>query len=60
MEQNGLRQTGLAGVLGSTSRASEILHRRRKLTVEMIHAVCKAWAIPLDNLIGSDAGERAA
>jgi HTH-type transcriptional regulator/antitoxin HigA len=60
MEQNGLRQKDLAGVLGSVSRASEILHRRRALTVEMIRAVHKAWAIPLDSLFGSDAEERAA
>jgi HTH-type transcriptional regulator/antitoxin HigA len=60
MAQNGLRQKDLAGVLGSASRASEILHRRRGLTVEMIRAVHKAWAIPLDSLIGSGAGERAA
>ncbi len=60
MAQNGLRQTDLAGVLGSSSRASEILHRRRALTVKMIRAVHEAWAIPLDSLIGSGAGERAA
>jgi HTH-type transcriptional regulator/antitoxin HigA len=60
MEQNGLRQTNLAGVLGSAGCSSEILHRRRTLTVEMIRAVHKVWAIPLDILIGSGAGERAA
>jgi HTH-type transcriptional regulator/antitoxin HigA len=60
MEQNDLRQKDLAGVLGSASRASEILHRRRSLTVEMIRAVHRAWAIPLDSLIGSGAEERAA
>lgn len=59
MEQNGLRQKDLAGVLGSASRASEILHRRRALTVEMIRAVHKAWAIPLDSLVGSGGEERA-
>jgi HTH-type transcriptional regulator / antitoxin HigA len=60
MEQNGLRQKDLAGVLGSVSRASEILHRRRALTVEMIRAVHRAWGIPLDSLIGSGVEERAA
>ena len=54
MEQNGLRQKDLAGVPGSPSRASEILHRRRALTIEMIRAVHKAWGIPLHSLIGSD------
>jgi len=60
MAQNCLRQTDLAGVLGSASRAPEILHRRRGLTVEMIRADHKAWAVPLDSLVGSGAGERAA
>ena len=60
MEQNGLRQKDLAGVPGSASRASEILHRRRPLTVEMIRAVHRAWAIPPASLIGRDVEERAA
>ena len=60
MEQNGLQQKDLADVLGSASRASEILHRRRRLTVEMIRAVHRAWAIPLDSLVGSGVEEQAA
>jgi HTH-type transcriptional regulator/antitoxin HigA len=60
MEQNGLRQKDLAGVLGSSSRASEILHRRRALAVEMIRAVHTAWAIPLHSLVGRGAEARAA
>jgi HTH-type transcriptional regulator/antitoxin HigA len=47
-------------VLGSASRASEILHRRRALTVEMIRAVRTAWTIPLDSLVGRGADDRAA
>jgi len=60
MEQNGLRQKDLAGVPGSASRASEILHRRRALTIEMIRAAHKAWAIPLDSLVGGGGQGRAA
>lgn len=55
MEQNGLRNRDLAAVLGSESRASEILNRRRALTVPMIRAIHDAWSIPLDALIGSEA-----
>lgn len=55
MEQNGLRNRDLAAVLGSESRASEILNRRRALTVPMIRAIHDAWSIPLDPLIGSEA-----
>jgi HTH-type transcriptional regulator/antitoxin HigA len=60
MEQNGLRQKDLADVLGSASRASEILHRRRTLTIEMIRAIHDAWNIPLDSLVGNRINERAA
>jgi HTH-type transcriptional regulator / antitoxin HigA len=54
MEQNGFRQKDLAGVLGRTSRASEVLGRRRALTIEMITALHAAWAIPLESLIGTE------
>ena len=36
MEEMQLRQVDLADVLGGKNRVSEILNRRRKLTVEMI------------------------
>jgi HTH-type transcriptional regulator/antitoxin HigA len=58
MQQNGLRQKDFAGVIGSVSRASEVLNRRRALTVEMIRAIHAAWSIPLESLIG--AADRAA
>lgn len=54
MEQNGFRQKDLAGVIGSISRASEILNRRRPLTVEMIKAIHAAWSVPLESLIGAE------
>jgi HTH-type transcriptional regulator / antitoxin HigA len=52
MAQNGLRQKDFAAVLGSESRASEVLNRRRPLTVQMIKAIHAAWSIPLESLIG--------
>jgi HTH-type transcriptional regulator / antitoxin HigA len=55
MEQNGLRNRDLAAVVGSESRASEILSRRRPLTVQMIRAIHQTWAIPLESLVGVDA-----
>src|SRR4051794_23340279 len=36
IEMNGLEQSDLSKLFGSISRASEILNRRRRLTVEMI------------------------
>ena len=41
----------LARILGSRSRASEILGRRRALTVKMIHDISEAWNIPAALLI---------
>jgi HTH-type transcriptional regulator / antitoxin HigA len=60
MEHNGLRPKDLAQVVGSVSRASEILNRRRSLTVEMIRAIHREWTIPLESLIGVGAEDRAA
>jgi HTH-type transcriptional regulator/antitoxin HigA len=60
MEQNGLKQKDLASVIGSSSRASEIINRRRVLTVEMIKAIHRTWGVPLESLIGADAADRAA
>ena len=54
MEQNGFRQKDLAAVIGSTSRASEVLNRRRPLTVQMIKAIHAAWSVPLEALIGAE------
>jgi HTH-type transcriptional regulator / antitoxin HigA len=51
IEEWGHSQAELAEILGSRSRASEILSRRRALTVEMIHKIGKAWTIPADLLV---------
>jgi HTH-type transcriptional regulator/antitoxin HigA len=53
-------QAKLAELLGSRSRASEILARRRALTVEMIHKIREAWKIPADLLVRPYKIERAA
>ena len=39
MEQLGYNQTDLANVVGLKSRASEILNRKRKLSLEMIRQI---------------------
>src|SRR5271157_2756454 len=51
IQELGHTQAELAELLGSRSRASEILSRRRALTVEMIHKVGEAWKIPADLLV---------
>jgi HTH-type transcriptional regulator / antitoxin HigA len=51
IEELGHTQSELAELLGSRSRASEILARRRPLTVDMIHKLSEAWKIPADLLV---------
>jgi HTH-type transcriptional regulator/antitoxin HigA len=51
MEQLGLRQKDLAEVIGLKSRVSEVLNRKRKLTVDMIRKLHSALGIPTEILI---------
>lgn len=51
MEQMGYNQTDLAKVVGLKSRASEILNRKRKLTLEMIRLLHDSLKIPTEVLI---------
>lgn len=51
MENRGYSRTDLANVLGSRSRASEIMLRRRPLTLPMIQNLVEKWRIPADALI---------
>lgn len=51
IDELGHSQAELAELLGSRSRASELLNRRRPLTVEMIHKISEAWKIPADLLV---------
>jgi HTH-type transcriptional regulator/antitoxin HigA len=60
IEELGHTQAELAEILGSRSRASEILSRRRALTVDMIHKISAAWKIPADLLVRPYKLERAA
>jgi len=51
MEQLGYTQTDLAKVVGLKSRASEILSKKRKLSLEMIRQLHDKLNIPTDVLI---------
>ncbi len=53
MEQLGYTQGDLANIVGLKSRASEILSRKRKLTLEMIRQLHDSLKIPTDVLIQS-------
>jgi HTH-type transcriptional regulator/antitoxin HigA len=51
MEQRGLTRRDLEKVLGTKSRVSEILNRKRPLTVEMMRRLHDRLAIPAESLI---------
>lgn len=51
IEELGHTQAELAKILGSRSRASEVLGRRRSLTLEMIQKITAHWRIPADLLV---------
>jgi HTH-type transcriptional regulator/antitoxin HigA len=50
MEQEGLKQKDLISIVGSKSRVSEVLNRKRKLTIEMIRNLHKQLHIPIESL----------
>jgi len=52
MERQGLNQSDLSDLLGSRSRASEVLNRRRALSVPQIRKLAREWRIPVQALIG--------
>jgi len=51
MEQMGLNQNDLAKIIGHKSRASEILNRKRKLTLSMIRKLNKQLNISTEVLV---------
>ena len=53
IDEMGRSQADLARVLGSRARASEILNRRRPLTLDMIRAISAEWHLPIDLLAAS-------
>ena len=52
MDQLGWTTKELAAVLGSKSRASEILNRKRSLSLPMIRTLHKKMGVPAESLIG--------
>ena len=51
MADRHLGQSDLATLLGSRSRASEILARKRRLSVEAIRRISSEWGLPADVLV---------
>jgi len=51
MEQEGLKQKDLVPLFGSKARVSEILNKKRKLTLDMIRNLHNVLNIPFENLL---------
>lgn len=51
MAMRGLSQGDLATLIGSKPRASEILNRKRALTMDMVFKLNSKWGIPADALV---------
>ncbi|OQX79082.1 MAG: transcriptional regulator [Bacteroidetes bacterium 4484_249] len=51
MEQMGITKTDMAKYLGSQSRVSEVLNRKRQLTLKMIKSLYKELNIPAEILL---------
>ncbi len=51
MAQRGWKQSDLAILLGSKARASEILHRKRHLTLEQVWKLHTQWRLPTEALV---------
>jgi len=54
MTEKGLKQTDLVPYFGTRSRVSEVLARKRPLTVPMIRALAVGLGISADTLVGLD------
>lgn len=59
MERSGRTRRDLSALLGSRSRASEILNRKRALNLDQIRKLSRSWGIPAEALIAEPA-DRAA
>jgi HTH-type transcriptional regulator/antitoxin HigA len=51
MELHGVGQKELAELLNSRSRASEILNRKRPLSLDQIRKIAAAWDVPAEAMI---------
>jgi HTH-type transcriptional regulator/antitoxin HigA len=51
IERTGKKQAALAEIIGSRSRASEIMNRKRALNVAQVFAISRAWGLPANELV---------
>jgi len=55
MRTAGYTQADLADLLGSRARASEVLQKKRRLTLPMIWKLSREWKLPAETLIAPHA-----
>jgi len=53
MEQMGLKQSDLVPLFGTKSKVSEVLNRKRRLSLSMIRRLRRTLDIPADVLLGT-------
>ena len=58
METGGYTQADLGRLIGSRQRASDILSRKRRLTMQMAWKLYREWGIPAEALIRPPKGAR--
>ncbi len=51
MEEKGLKNSDLTDAIGSPSRVSEILNKRRRLTGQMVHALSQQLGLSVETLV---------
>jgi len=54
MDQEGLTRSNLIPLIGSRSKVSEVLNRRRRLNLRMIRSLNRRLRIPAEVLIGGE------
>jgi HTH-type transcriptional regulator/antitoxin HigA len=52
MQANNYSRADLIDIIGSKSRASELLNRRREINLDQIRKISRAWNIPAGALVG--------
>jgi HTH-type transcriptional regulator / antitoxin HigA len=53
MDNRGLTQSDLARLLGSSSRAAEVLNGKRELSKAMIRTLAERWGLDANTLVGA-------
>lgn len=55
MEANNYSRADLIEIIGSKSRAADILNSRREINLDQIRRISRAWSIPAGALVGETA-----